>query len=125
MTALGEAGASSVLLGTKAGCRFAARVAASRWPTGPRFAISVRPEKVSLGGAGLVDGPDAERRPNRLAGVVRARTYMGPAIRYRVAVAEGVELLVDQPNREGVQCEVGEPVVVWWDARDARVVAEP
>jgi hypothetical protein len=57
--------------------------------------------------------------------VVRARTYTGPTIRYRVAVAEGIEFLVDQPNREHGQCGVGDPVMIWWDADDALVVTGP
>ena len=32
---------------------------------------------------------------------------------------------LDQPNREGIQWEVGRSVVVWWDPPDALVVAEP
>ncbi len=120
---LGEAGAPGLLLGRKAGGRFAAQVGASRRPSGGRFAISVRPETVNIAGAGPVEEPGGEGRPNRLVGVIRARTCLGPAIRYRVAVADGVEVLADQPNREGVPWEVGGPVV-WWEPPDALVVAE-
>jgi hypothetical protein len=85
----------------------------------------VRPEKVRIASAALAAAPGAGPPPNRFAGVIRARTYLGPAIRYRVAVGDGLELLVDQPNRDEARCQVDEPVVVWWDAGDALVVATP
>ena len=112
------------LVGTKAGCRFEARVEGLRLGEAGRHAVSIRPEKVNIARATEPGAPDPAAGPNRLAGVVSAKTYMGPAIRYRVTVGEGLALSVDQPNREAARCEVGERVVIWWDARDALVVTE-
>jgi putative spermidine/putrescine transport system ATP-binding protein len=76
--------------------------------------LSVRPEHIEVGG---LDAPPPRDGANRLQGVVRARTFLGSLIDFRVDVGRGVLLRVQ--GRATAPQQVGDRVSVSFDTTAA------
>ncbi|MBI2847530.1 MAG: ABC transporter ATP-binding protein [Chloroflexi bacterium] len=113
---LGEANGGLYAVESKQGIKVIARSAASEPPKLGAVAISIRPEKVCIGR----DSP--KDATNVLGGRVTSKVYLGAIIRYRVAVRDGLEFVVEQQNREVEQLGKGEEAQIWWASKDALVV---
>jgi putative spermidine/putrescine transport system ATP-binding protein len=92
--------------------------------TGQPAAITVRPEKIRLGGP--------EERPNRdevsAPGTVRDVVYVGAFTRYVVDLDAGAELVVMQQNLTMSSMDVlqarGRAVRLFWNRQHSRVIAQ-
>lgn len=79
-------------------------------PVGAAVVIGLRPEKIDFGAG-----------DNARAATVSDVTYLGDQSVYRLALAEGVEIRVSRPNRDGAIARAGEHVTVSWPAGAALV----
>ena len=84
--------------------------------TGPgeRTTLSIRPERVLI-------GPEADRLPTRLRGLVRELIYVGDHLRAYIAVG-AQEFIVKVPNSRHVALNVGDDIVVGWHTADCRAL---
>ncbi|MDQ6885442.1 MAG: ABC transporter ATP-binding protein [Candidatus Dormibacteraeota bacterium] len=109
----GFVGASNVLSGDTA---FAV--------TGQRSALTVRPEKIRLGGRDERPNPDEVSAP----GTVRDVVYVGAFTRYVVDLDAGAELVVMQQNLTMSSMDVlqarGRAVRLFWKRQHSRVIAQ-
>jgi len=81
----------------------------------------VRPEKLSVGDGGAVEG----RAPNQIAGTVQELYYEGIIVKARVALPSGRELQVAIPTVAGaVVPAVGQPTAFRFDPDEAYVLPE-
>jgi hypothetical protein len=96
--------------------------AAAAAPPGPAL-LAIRPERLRLAaaqvGAGQVQAGQVEagQGPNRLDGVVVARTYAGETLTHAVRLPDGTQLRVSQALSDGLRPglpAVGDPVVLSW-----------
>ncbi|MDQ6709571.1 MAG: ABC transporter ATP-binding protein [Candidatus Dormibacteraeota bacterium] len=92
--------------------------------TGQRAAITVRPEKIRLGGPDERPNPDEVSAP----GTVRDVVYVGAFTRYVVDLDGGAELVVMQQNLTVSSMDVlkarGRTVRLFWNREHSRVVAQ-
>ena len=80
---------------------------------GSRTMLSIRPERVTIGGGG----------PNTAEGKVEELIYLGDHIRCRMSVAGHDEFIVKVPNAAGHQhLSVGETTTVSWETEDCRAL---
>jgi spermidine/putrescine transport system ATP-binding protein len=96
------------------------RIAASSSATGGTLQITVRPEKIHLGGTGL--GDDATTIGGRVADVV----YLGSMTQVSVDLATGDRLVVHRLNDEAsaVDPRVGDTITLHWAAENSFVIEE-
>ncbi len=82
--------------------------------------LAIRPEKVQL------YGPDTPHNPNeeRFAGVIVETVFMGTDTRYVVELAEDIQIVVRQQNRNiaSTRFALGQTVDVGWETVFARVL---
>lgn len=86
---------------------------------GQAVTISIRPEKIEVDRA--LNGSAAT---NCFQGQIKAVTFMGSVLRYEVVLANGLELLVEEPNQEGLRLRQGEEVYVSWSQESSVVLHE-
>jgi spermidine/putrescine transport system ATP-binding protein len=85
-------------------------------PPGTDVTVSVRPEHVKL-------GPGAGGVSNRWEGRVQDVTFMGPVVRARVALGQGVALVAEVQNDAAGGLAPGAQVVAGWSAQHTIVLA--
>ncbi|MEZ5912199.1 MAG: TOBE domain-containing protein [Paracoccaceae bacterium] len=86
---------------------------------GGSVTIAVRPEKIALSFGGTGKGTNA------LVGTIAAAAYLGDRSHFQITIAGQDEpVTVYRPNLPGHEAigAVGDPVVLSWDAKDARVI---
>ena len=82
-------------------------------PVGSSTMLSIRPERVFVGGEG----------ENKTEGVVKELIYLGDHIRCRMNVAGNDEFIVKVPNSSGHKhLSVGETTAVSWQTEDCRAL---
>lgn len=92
-------------------------VAVGSLKRGDRAIVSLRPERVSLV---QEDGSSA----NTVRAVAKEVVYFGDHLRLSCQLEDGQTVTVKQPNRNGIaQISVGQPVLLGWQATDARALA--
>jgi ABC-type Fe3+/spermidine/putrescine transport system ATPase subunit len=81
--------------------------------------ISIRPEKIAIEAAGA-----ARSGPNCFQGRVKTMTFMGSVLRYEIVLQNEVELLVEEPNQEGLRLKEGDDAVVSWTKESSVVLRD-
>jgi len=107
-----------------AGAKFEVASAPGGLRAGDRALVSLRPEAVSLrlaAPAGTAPGPAGHL--DGLAGTVTGCRYLGSTVRYDVALADGTELMAEQPATAGMH-RPGERVRAEWAAGSAVLVPD-
>jgi len=90
-------------------------------PVGARVSVSVRPERVQIGGAGHTIPAAAGRR---LAGTLREVIYLGDHVRARVALPGNDDFTVKRPIDESHKLPaIGEAVELAWAPEHCRAFA--
>jgi spermidine/putrescine transport system ATP-binding protein len=79
--------------------------------------LALRPERISL-------GAEATGQENRFEAVVEGVVYFGTARHYHLRLANGVELVVRQENRDAAPLRKGDATSVSWPADAATVVSD-
>ena len=96
-------------------------LAPSRFGSGTKVAMSLRPESIAIGKRGAVP---AEDQADSLDGVVSTATYLGHAVDYHVSI-DWIDLEVRAPAIGGHQrFKPGDEVSVWWDRSSNWLVAD-
>ncbi|MGH7089760.1 MAG: TOBE domain-containing protein, partial [Stellaceae bacterium] len=81
--------------------------------------VIVRPELPRLAQA-------AESAENRVCGTICEAIYLGGSVRYRVALPDGLEMLLRWPARRGRgHAAVGDPIDLAWAADDMHLIPAP
>jgi putative spermidine/putrescine transport system ATP-binding protein len=113
---LSEAGTDAAFVRTTNGARIAVRND-HRWKPGAAALVVIRPERVKLARLGA-GGPWST------TGKIVDVTYAGGSLRYRLQLDSGESLTALHPNLGDGTFGKGEPVAVWWEAKDTWLMAE-
>ena len=84
--------------------------------SGRMVAISIRPEKIAIEPASA-----STSAANCFRGRVKTMTFMGSVLRYEVVLENDLELLVEEPNHEGLRLREGDEVNASW-AEESSVI---
>lgn len=76
---------------------------------GHAVTLSIRPEQISIR-----PGQPSTNTHNCYHGRVKTMVFMGSVLRYEVVLDNAVELVVEEPNQEGLRLQEGEAVTVSW-----------
>ncbi|MDP6494639.1 MAG: ABC transporter ATP-binding protein, partial [Dehalococcoidia bacterium] len=120
----GSAGNGRYAVTTDDGLRLEGmRKAGQGAPTGT-VALSIRPERIDIARSDQADASWDSSSPYSLTGKVAFKEYIGPVIRYRVAVGNADRvILVDQQNRDVSELGVDDEARFHWSPQSALIVA--
>jgi len=120
----GSAGNGRYAVTTDDGLRLEGmRKAGQGAPTGT-VALSIRPERIDIARSDQADASWDSSSPYSLTGKVAFKEYIGPVIRYRVAVGNADRvILVDQQNRDVSELGVDDEARLHWSPQSALIVA--
>ena len=111
-----EGGGDVSFARTTAGARVAVNRDSAR-TIGEAALIVVRPERVRIGKLGVA-------APWSTTGKIADVTYIGGSLRYRLVLDSGESLTALHPNLGDGALSQGEPIAVWWEAKDTWLIAE-